>query len=294
MKKIFNFKKAGCIALAGAMLLGFSGCQNGSAPDINDVKDTYTALIEASFEVNDIFFGKGLKTYDRSTSTGSGDAAYDEATGKYIWVINDSEIGTVIKYYDTVSKSYSFFRKIYLKDVQAYNPAEKFTDEGGEYYLDELKDYKERAAEFVYDENSPVYYDYVRVDEKYQTVNEIKALAAGIYSNSYLESVFTIMFDGMILDNEIIYARYMADESGNTSLLLESNQFEPYFETQTVYDYDSMKIVQPSNGNSVNVKITANGVHIDYDKVEKVTGEYTRTLRFVNENGSWKLDTPTY
>ena len=293
MKKI-KLKRTAGILLTCAMLLSAAGCGSSSAPDIKDVQDVFTGLIEASFEVNDIFFGQGLKTYDRETSTGSGDAEYDENTGKYIWTINDGSIGTVIKYYDTDSRQYTYYLKSYLGDNSGEASGTVYTDDGGKYCLQPLENYTEPVQEFVYDDNSPVYYDYVRVDEKYQTVEEIKALAKTVYSEDYLESIYTIMFDGLLLDSEIIYARYMADESGDTTLLLESNVFEPYFDTQTEYDYTSMKIVQPSSAASVNIKITAVGVHIDYDAVEKVNGSYTRTLRFVREAGEWRLDTPTY
>lgn len=292
--KMLKLKKALCLLLAVPVLIGAAGCGKSSAPDLSEVEDTFRDLIEASFAVNDIFFGPGLETYDRATSTGDGDAQYDEATGRYFWTIEDENTGTVMKFYDTETKEYSFFLKTYLTDGQGPGSEETFTDGGGTYTLKKLENYKEPEREFVYGENSPVYYDYVRLDEKYQTVDDIKNAAKLVYSEDYLESIYTIMFDGMSIEGNIIYARYMHDESGETDLLLESNVFNPYFETQTTYDYSTMTIVNPSNSSSVNVKIEATGQHIDYDSLEKTVGTYTRTLRFVLGENGWRLDTPTY
>lgn len=281
------FIRLSALALLSALVLTLASCS--SPPALDEVRDSFVSLINASAEINDIFFGAGLPVYDRETSSGSGSALYDEATGTYYWIIEDEQLGTVVKYYDSAASAYYFVLKKAEKDGDGY----VWHPEGGAYYY--KIDYTEDTPEVVYDENSPVYYDYVLVDCEYQTVDSIKAAAEKVYSTDYLQSVYTIMFDGYADDNGgMIYARYMIDESGETDMFLKSNRFEPYFETQTTYDYSTMKIVSPSRSDYVNIELTANGRYIDYDTVEITTGEHTVTLAFILENGEWRLDTPTY
>ena len=61
-------KKALLLLLVCARLFGtvlcFPSCSR--APKIEDVRDELIALIEASFEINTVFFGAGLPVYDRN------------------------------------------------------------------------------------------------------------------------------------------------------------------------------------------------------------------------------------
>ncbi len=291
------------IVCAVLLLLCFQSC--GSAPALSDVQDEFKALIEASFEVNDIFFGEGLEVYDREVSSGDGNLKYDEESGLYYGFAVDESMGKVLKVYDSNGKKYVYAAlsektpdsdiKSKLNVVLLASDTEVYYNNGTEICVyDVIDNYKEVAQEIVYEDNAPVYYDYVRLDEKYQNVDSIKELAAKVYSTDYLDSVYVTIFDGLLTDDNVIYARYMADESGNTDFLLKSNRFDPYFETQTTYDYSSMKIIKPSDSTSVNITITATGRYIDYETVEIKTGTFEKTLRFVKEADGWRLDTPTY
>ena len=51
--------------LLAAMLLSFTGCAN-RAPKLEEIYDRVVELIEASYELNDVFFGEGLPYYDRN------------------------------------------------------------------------------------------------------------------------------------------------------------------------------------------------------------------------------------
>ena len=56
-------------ALAAILLLlptVLTAC--GKAPTLDEVYDDFSALIEASYEINDIIFGEGLSTHDRDGS----------------------------------------------------------------------------------------------------------------------------------------------------------------------------------------------------------------------------------
>lgn len=285
----------------------FASCESGagSAPALEDVKADFEALINASFEINDIFYGPGLPVYDREESSGSGDALYDEDQRMYYWFIEDKDLGTVLKIYPLESKHYFYFqdtgRTIEVSfsgfsPLGVENPYLNYSEDGKTARMFKLiENYTEEMREIVYDENSPAYYDYVRLDCKFQRVDDIKKLAESVYSEAYLSAIYTTMFDGIIEEGRIVYARYMADESGNTTFLLKSNQFKPFFETQTTYDLSSMKIINPSTANLVNIQIEAVGRYIDKESGEIVTGPLTKNLRFVkNAEGKWRLDTPTY
>lgn len=88
-------------ALLLTALMLMASCGNG-APDISEVKDDFIALIDASREVNDIFFGEGLPTYPRTGTDGV--MKYDEASGVYYIYYEDTDSGKILKYYDKDEK----------------------------------------------------------------------------------------------------------------------------------------------------------------------------------------------
>ena len=61
-------KKFSSVLLAFALLFtavtAFTAC-GGRAPKIEEIYDRIVSLIEASYEINDLFYGKGLPYYDR-------------------------------------------------------------------------------------------------------------------------------------------------------------------------------------------------------------------------------------
>ena len=57
-------KRIICCALILVLALSVAAC-GASAPDLGEVKDELKSLIEASYEINEIFFGEGLETYAR-------------------------------------------------------------------------------------------------------------------------------------------------------------------------------------------------------------------------------------
>lgn len=292
MKK--TIKIAAClfalIILAGSMV----SCAN--PPALEDVKDTFVALIEASIEVNNIFFGEGLPTYLRVE--GDGNLIYLEEYKAYYAFITDGE-NSILKY-----KIGDDEWKYALKTPEAGLGESIYTDSEGNFYYP--TEFDESQYEYVYDEDSDKHYDYVRVDCPYQDLESIQALAESVYSQGYLKGdnwkegdlgyggVYAAMFDGFTMGTEIIYARYRIDDSIDGFYLLKSNEFEPYFTEHKTFDYSTMKIVKPSKAEVVNVEITAVGRYIDYENFEVKMGAHTVTLTFVFENGEWRLDTPTY
>ncbi|MBE6662529.1 MAG: hypothetical protein E7606_04525 [Ruminococcaceae bacterium] len=78
-------KKTGkIIALLLALLLvlplTLTSC---GAPELEEVKDRFVELIEASYAINDIFFGAGLETYARDGEFATTHRLYDELSAGY-------------------------------------------------------------------------------------------------------------------------------------------------------------------------------------------------------------------
>lgn len=276
--------------LIAALLLSLCGC-GSKAPSLDEVKDTFCALIDASREVNDIFFGAGLPTYPRVE--GNNIMSYDEASGTYYIYYEDSDFGRVLKYYDSTLRENKYLAVKTFEGGAVPDEGYVYQKENDYYYT--LEDYSEPEWIGMYDSSSPVYYDYVRDDCAYQSVDDIKALAEKVYSKAYLNSVYTTVFDGFAEDGiGLVRARYMVDESGNSGFFLKSNEFEPYFEKQTEYDYSTMRVLSSSSATRVTVEMDADGKYLDYDTLEVKDGRMKKQLTFVFEGGEWRLDTPTY
>ena len=162
------------VLLAAAMLMASCGSQ---APDIESVRADFTALIDASREINDIFFGAGLPVYERSALGGT--MSYDEASGTYYIYYDDPEAGMILKYYDSAEHVNKYLS---VRTFDGAPEAGYVYSKGNDYYYP--TEYTEPEGAAIYDENSPVYYDYVRDDCAYQSVDDIKAAAEKVYSRA--------------------------------------------------------------------------------------------------------------
>lgn len=209
------------VSLVAAILLGvltlttvLGSCASSTAPSLEEVKTPFTELIEASYEINEIFFGEGLPTHDR-----------DDAESEIIY--------------------YGFFG---------------------------------------YDS-----YEIVRADCPYQNASHIKDVAARVYSSAYLDDIFLMAFDGYADDNSdrITTARYQ--HAGEYFLKYVEGDSDPFniLPGKRRYLYDTMEIGELSSADAVNLKIDSY-LEGEEQKVIRVT------LRFIKENGEWRLDTPTY
>jgi hypothetical protein len=266
------------------------------APELESVRDEFIALIEASVEVNNIFFGEGLPTYMRAE--GDGNLIYLDEHKAYYTFITDGE-RSILKY-----KIGDDAWKYAEKTAEAGRGESIYTDSEGNFYYP--IEFDESQYEYVYGEGADENYDYVRMDCEFQNLEAIQKLAESVYTQGYLKGdnykegdmayggVYAAMFDGFTMGTEIVYARYRIDDSIDGFYLLKSNQFKPYFTEHKTYDFSTMKIVRPSKAEHVNVEIVANGRYLDYENFEVKTGDHTVTLTFVFENGEWRLDTPTY
>ena len=292
MKKFI--KIAAC--LFALLIIAGSMVSCSKAPELESVKDEFIALIEASVEVNNIFFGAGLPTYMRAE--GDGNLIYLDEHKAYYTFITDGK-RSILKY-----KIGDDAWKYAEKTAESGRGESIYTDSEGNFYYP--IEFDESQYEYVYGEGADENYDYVRMDCEFQSLEAIQKLAESVYTQGYLKGdnykegdmayggVYAAMFDGFTMGTEIVYARYRIDDSIDGFYLLKSNKFEPYFTEHTTYDYSTMKIVRPSKAEHVNVEIVANGRYLDYENFEVKTGEHTVTLTFVFEGGEWRLDTPTY
>ncbi|MBR4063170.1 MAG: hypothetical protein IKK01_08895 [Clostridia bacterium] len=292
MKKII--KIASCLFALVIIAGSLASCSK--PPELDSVKEEFVALIEASVEVNNIFFGEGLPTYMRAE--GDGNLIYLDEHKAYYTFITDGE-RSILKY-----KIGEDDWKYAEKTAEAGRGESIHTDSEGNFYYP--IEFDESQYEYVYGEGADENYDYVRMDCEYRNIQDIQELAESVYTQGYLKGdgwkegdmayggVYAAIFDGFTMGTEIVYARYRIDDSIDGFYLLKSNKFEPYFTTHTTYDYSTMRIVSPSKAEHVNVEIVANGRYLDYESFEVKNGEHTVTLTFVLENGEWRLDTPTY
>ena len=201
MKKIIAVLS---LILAAVLLAGCS-----AAPETEEIRTIAEELIEASYEINDIFFGEGLPAITR-----------------------DSE----------------------------------FAIENYVYYMD------------YYDN-----YDFLTAECPYTHTDQSKALAAEVYSEDYLNSIYETMFIGVADETAgMLYARYLDTEEG----LRKSNVHQPLIEKKRIYDYDSMTVLKPTNGKYINVEFDTH--------LEGETEMLRVRITIVREADGWRLDTPTY
>ena len=337
------------------MLPAVTSCSR--APEYSEIEERLKELIEASYEINEIFFGLGLATYDRVTDPRASTKLYtdeEHKVGYYYFMIPDPTLGNVIavqqktstKKYDNgfyyeaydrtygnivvvspsgeektfclqlldapiegktpkyadeengvygyVIENYSFEKIVYLKPETSEKVGGSlyYRDEAKGVYYYQIKDYVEPTYETYYTLSDPTDYDYVRTDSGYLSIVAIKEAAALVYSAEYLESLYTMMFDGAagITENsEILMARYMeyTDPDTGEVRLMKSNTFEPLVTEKRLYDFSTAKIVRPKNKKYVTVQIES---YLESSPDDRLTVKLGLKL----QNGEWMLDGATY
>ena len=298
------------IALAAVLIVNLT--RDRRAPELSEVKGRFTALIEASYEINTVLFGKGLPTYPRvyeqrepHTVTYLG-----EQYTIYTYSFEDSEVGTVVgyQYYVRIPEDDGHGNTHYVaydiasgealgSDYALYRFAEKTTEaregalyESGGYYYYALPDYKE--PDFYYTADDYTDYDYVRPDSPYQSTEEIRAAAAAVYANAYLRSVTGALLDGAVgaaddPTGTILAARYIDYRKDGIGYLMQSNTVKGHDLPARRYDFDTMRVAKGSNSKYMKIEIES---YIEGDEQNRVTVK----LAFAKEGGEWYLDSPTY
>lgn len=273
----------------------FASCSK--PPEYSEIEERFQELVAASGEINMIFFGEGLETYERITDPISSMKSIVEET--------TAEDGSVVKtyhyYYPIPDKNYD---KVYAyrKNLEPYvylevlsKPDGKreafYTDEAKCIYAYALEGYTYVEPEIYYSAADPEYYDYVRHDCKYTSIDEIKAAAEKVYSKDYLNSIYEMMFIGSVSDSEYIEdatARYIeyADDEGNISLM-KANDSKVFITEIRQYDFSTAKIVKPANAEYVTIEI-------DSYLPSKPEDRLPVKLSMILQDGVWMLDAATY
>lgn len=288
-------------------------------PELEALRPRIIALIEASGEVNEIIWGKGLPTHPRVEKSLTAPYYLTEFEGnflvseektdlsRYYFTITQKEKDTVVAYQYCVRKSDGNNGYLYLdaetgksltaKDYNLYRYAVRkaapvegdtpiFADSENGYYYYTLADYEE--PERYYTSLDDQYYDYVIDTEEYLVTDDIKRKAETVYGKEYLSKIYESLFTGAVTESgEVQTGRYMdyTDRDGDGHLM-KSNKHAGY-DVARVYLYDTMRMVKKSNAEFVTIEI-------DSYKPGREDDVQTVRLTLVLQNGNWFLNSPTY
>lgn len=208
MRRFVSLSLAVAILVLGALML--ASCSVDYTED--ELKSAAAELIEKSYEVNEIYFGKGLPVAEEDS----------EAIKNFT-----SELDV---------------------DVKAVN--------------------------------------YLPVTEEcpYETIEELKELAADVYSAGYCEYLWKMAFEGLSTDDDqtVSYARYMTDYSGVLTVRADLTEDGPTL--SRTYDTENITVDKMKKDEA---SITLNSF---------VDGKEDISITFVlkREADGWRLDQPTY
>ena len=270
-----------------AVLLSSAACS--AAPELEEVKDEFVRLIEASNEVNRILFGDGLSVY--------GDMSYNEERGIYYSIIYTKNDGKLCSYYDKATGEY-----VTLRFGEKGETGVVYSDdEAGIYLYPSSYEYSDYNTELS-DALLPADYSYVRTDEVVVTIKEMTDMASAVYSEDYLADIFETLVggidEGSVIVDETFVPRYKeaVDTENGKKYLVRANKnlCPPLVNEVREYDLDTMTILKGSRKNFVTVEISAYGSYADLDEGKVKVGWSTVRLSFVKQNGEWRLDSPTY
>ncbi len=290
-------KKIICMILCLLMLIPIlAACSQ--PPEYSEIEDRFIELVEASAEVNMIFFGEGLPTYERvydprrSTKAYAAEITDTDGTKKnvtyYYYTVDDDKYNKVIAYRYDVTKGYSYAEVVAAPDasrVAIYeNPEESA-------YAYALEGYEEKRHELYYSEADPKYYDYVRYDSGFRNVSDIKVKAEKVYSEDYLNAIYESMFVGTTAVTENVMglsARYIQySEDDGTVSLMKSNEYKPLITETRVFDFETARIGKNSSEKYVNIEVES---YLPSAPDKRLTV----TVSMVYEKGKWMLNGPTY
>ena len=255
-----------------------------SAPSIDEVRDRAEQLITDSAQLNVIFFGAGMETYPRVDLPTDQPLQYNTEHDAYYILFEDADYGRMCAHYDKTAKDYVFYQ---IKDLPiADGDTAVFTNESAGIYLI-ASDYTEPEVEYVYTAEDPDNYDVVRVDSAYISIDELKAAAQAVFSEQYLELIYSSAFDGVAYVEGAATGVRSARFIEQGGLLRQSNEIEPRLQSQRIYDFSTMKIVRPSNAKRVNISVDT---HLEgEDEIININISLVR-----GADGQWYLDSPTY
>lgn len=135
------------------------------------------------------------------------------------------------------------------------------------------------------DKFGPTYAD-VTAESKYKTVDELKALAASVYSTDYCSYLFELAFTGFEGDDgSVVYPKYVVGADGILTVKISGL---PIVEKTRTFDTDSIKITM------IKPKVVTFTADSYVDGVKDETLTLTMVREVVGGNVIWRLDTPSY
>ena len=122
----------------------------------------------------------------------------------------------------------------------------------------------------------------VMENTRFKSIDDMKKAAERVYSENYLDAIYETAFEGYMTGSSSAYMRFLE----TSDWMYQSISATDFDLSERIFDYSSMEIVKPSNGEYMNVTIDSYSLR---DKKVK-----TITLSFIYERGNWYLDSPTY
>lgn len=260
-------------------------------PEFSEIEGRLRELIEASHEINTIFFGEGLPVYEHVMDPKSSmDVIIDKDNGTrtYYYEINDKEYGRVIAYRSSYADPY-IYAQVLREPDSSRTPV--YENSSKKAYAYALEGYVEPHYDFYYSDSDPENYDYVTVDSPYKSIGAIKEAAEKVYSRDYLASLYESIFDGTVVQNDTVLvsstARYMeySDEDGTVTLMM-SNTYKPIISERLSYDLSTAEIVRPKRKDFVTISVQA-----FYES--RPEERFEVKLSMILQDGVWLLDSAT-
>ena len=134
----------------------------------------------------------------------------------------------------------------------------------------------------VYYDDEYTAYNKVMENTRFKGIDDMKKAAERVYSENYLDAIYETAFEGYMTGSSSAYMRFLE----TSDWMYQSISATDFDLSERIFDYSSMEIVKPSNGEYMNVTIDTYTLR---DKRVK-----TITLSFIYERGNWYLDSPTY
>ena len=162
------------------------------------------------------------------------------------------------------------------------------------YYYYALPSYEnpDLAYAEVYSGNEDSHYDYVRFDQAYKSVEELKSAIKAVYADAFMAPLYESLFTGMVgAVNDVHQAAYSDYIDGETDAvyLMKSNTDGSWKwrDPLPVVQFDP-STMQMIDGNAQKVTVT-----VDYRLAGSDTVKQMK-VDFVLESGEWYLNTPTF
>ncbi len=296
-KRIFT------ILLAAAILIlsfaGMAGCSR--PPEYAEIEARFVELVEASYKINKVLFGKGLPTDERIYDPWNDMKTYERKNADGTPILSQSG-KQLYGYYCMFEDDILAYRDgavapiVYLKLEKTAREGEQSVYENreeGRYYY--ACDYQPPEGVRYYSEKDPENYDYVSVGSEFISIDAIKIAAEKVYSKDYLESsVYESLFMGAVSANgnlSALSARYIeyadAESGDSTPVLMQSNTYKPLVSETRIFDFSTARVVKPGSKKLANIEVEA---YLESKPDERITVRVSMAL----VDGVWYLDSGTY